>query len=311
LKTHRGTVSSRLRNPVVSIGVFDGVHSGHAAVFEKVRQRAAGMEGESVIVTFDPHPRIVLGKDSSNLKYLTTFDEKEYLISQHGIDHLVVIPFTREFARQDPCSFVKDYLVRNTGMRHLVFGFDHHFGHKRQGNYENLKECAALYGFTLEQLEPVFAGSNKVSSSLIRSVLSEGDVKLAARLLSYPYSLTGKITGGRQVGRIIGYPTANIIPDDQHKLVPADGVYAVRVLLEDRTYSGMMNIGFRPTINNEGTDRTLEVHIIDFDRNLYNKEIAIQFIGRIRAEQKFNSLERLKEQLSKDRSVAIRILRSC
>ena len=295
---------------MVSIGVFDGVHRGHAAVFEKVRQRAAGMDGESVIVTFDPHPRIVLGNDSGNLKYLTTFEEKKHLISQHNIDHLVVISFTREFARQDPCNFVKEYLVGNTGMRHLVFGFDHHFGHKRQGNYDNLKECAALYGFTLEQLEPVFDGSNKISSSLIRSALSEGDVELAARLLSYPYSITGKITGGRQVGRIIGYPTANIIPDDQHKLIPADGVYAVRVLLEDRIYSGMMNIGFRPTINREGAGRTLEVHIIDFDRDLYNKQIVIQFIGRIRAEQKFNSLDRLKEQLSKDRSRIIRILNS-
>jgi riboflavin kinase / FMN adenylyltransferase len=308
MQIHKGSTLNRLRNTVISIGVFDGVHRGHAAIFAAVRERAGKLDGESAIVTFWPHPRLVLGRNGDELKYLTTLDEKEELISRHGIDHLIVINFTREFSKLPPCRFVKQYLVDRAGLRHLIFGFDHHFGHKRAGNFDNLKSCAGLYGFTIEQMKPVLEGTFRISSSAIREALSLGNVRLASHLLSYPYSLYGKIIGGNQVGRVIGYPTANLKPVDDHKLVPADGVYAVRVKTGGRDYAGMMNIGIRPTINKDHGDKSLEVHIIGFDGDLYDHDIEIAFIERIRDEREFGSLDQLKEQLARDRESAIRIL---
>lgn len=310
MKIHKGTTIQRIRNPVISIGVFDGVHRGHAAIFARVRGRAKELGGESVIVTFWPHPRLVLGHNSDELKYLTTLDEKKLLISRHGIDHLIVLTFTREFAKLPPCNFVKQYLVDRAGLRHLVFGFDHHFGHNREGNFENLKSCAVNHGFSIEQMEPVVEGNCRISSSAIREYISLGNVRHAAHLLSYPYSLQGRIVGGKQVGRSMGYPTANLDPEDEHKLVPADGVYAVRVRIGRQDFMGMMNIGFRPTVDKRQGDKSLEVHIMDFEGDVYNHKIGISFIGRIRDEMQFGSLDQLKEQLARDKLRAIQILSS-
>jgi riboflavin kinase / FMN adenylyltransferase len=307
LKIHTGTILQRLRNPVISIGIFDGVHKGHAAIFGKVRQRARELEGESAIVTFWPHPRLVLGQDTSQLKFLTTMDEKKMLIEKHEIDHLIILEFTKEFSRLQACRFVKEYLVDGVGLKHLVFGHDHHFGHKREGNFENLKGCASIYNFSLEQLEPVMEGDHRISSSAIREALLKGNVRLAGNLLSYPYMLEGKIIGGKQVGRIIGFPTANIEVQDNHKLIPADGVYAVEVVMGKRVCKGMMNIGFRPTIS-QGKEKTMETHIIDFEGDIYNQNITIRFIERIRDEQQFSSLEQLKEQIARDKVSALQIL---
>ena len=304
----KGSTIQRIRNPVVSIGVFDGVHRGHAAIFERVRRRAQELEGESVIVTFRPHPRLVLGHNSDQLKYLTTFDEKRSLISSHGIDHLIVLTFTREFAKLPPCDFIKQYLVDRVGLRHLVFGFDHHFGHNREGNFENLKSCAVKHGFSIEQMEPVVEGNRRISSSAIREALSMGNVRQAAHLLSYPYSLQGIIIGGKQVGRSMGYPTANIDPEDEHKLVPADGVYAVRVMIGRQDFMGMMNIGFRPTVEKIRGNKSLEAHIMDFAGDIYNQKMKISFIDRIRDEMNFSSLKQLKEQLARDKIRAVEIL---
>ncbi len=305
-----GESVSRLKNPVVSIGVFDGVHRGHAAVFSAVRKRAAEIGGDSAIVTFNPHPRIVLDDKPGQIKYLTTFDEKAELIAKNGIDNLIVFNFTKEFSRIPPCSFIEEYLVERTGLSHLVFGFDHHFGHRRQGNYHSLQNCAGLHNFSIEQLEPVISGSKRVSSSLIRRMLSEGDVENAAELLSYPYSLRGRIVGGRQVGRMIGYPTANILPDDDHKLVPATGVYAVSAETGGSSFPGMMNIGFRPTLRREQGEISLEVHVIGFEGDIYNRFIRISFIGRMRDEKDFGSLELLGRQLEEDRRKALEIFSS-
>lgn len=294
---------------MISIGIFDGVHKGHAAIFNRVRQRAAELDGESAIVTFWPHPRLVLGQDTSQLKFLTTMDEKKLLIEKHDIDHLIVLEFTREFSRLPACRFIKEYLVDAVGLKHLVFGYDHHFGHKREGNFENLKGCAGIYNFSLEQLEPVMEADHRISSSVIREALLKGDVRLAGDLLSYPYIIEGKIVGGKQVGRIIGFPTANIEVFDNHKLIPADGVYAVEVVMGQRVYKGMMNIGFRPTIS-KGKEKTMETHIIDFEGDIYNQNISIRFVERIRNEQRFSSLDQLKEQIAKDKVVALQILTS-
>lgn len=308
MKVHRVTSLHPLKNPVMSIGIFDGAHKGHAAVFERVRQRAAEFEGESVIVTFWPHPRIVLGKESEKLKLLTTLEEKQDLISRHGIDHLFVLPFTREFARLPACGFVKQCLVDGGRLAHLVFGFNHHFGHGREGNFENLKTCARLYNFTLEQLDPVTEHGIRISSSVIREALCRGQVRLASALLSYHYSLQGTIVGGKQVGRVIGFPTANVLPDEKKKLIPGDGVYAVKVSLGDDTFPGMMNIGFRPTISGQNEKKSIEVHIFDFSENVYDHRVNISFIDRIRDEKKFENLDRLRDQLEKDKTEALRIL---
>lgn len=308
MEIHTGNRLHRLKSTVISIGIFDGVHRGHAAVFERVRQRAGELNGESAIVTFWPHPRIVLGGNGENLKFLSTLDEKTALIRDHGIDHLFILPFTKEFSLLPACEFVGKYLVEGAGLTHLVFGFDHHFGRGREGNFENLKTCAQLYNFTLEQLGPVTTDGIRVSSSVIRDALCNGDVRLATRLLSYPYGLRGTIVEGRQVGRAIGYPTANVKPDDPGKLIPADGVYAVRVMMEERQFMGMMNIGFRPTVSKSDDNKTLEVHIFDYSGNAYNRKVKISFIERIRQERKFETLDRLREQLEKDKALAIRIL---
>jgi riboflavin kinase / FMN adenylyltransferase len=308
LKIHRGSQLYRLKSPVISIGIFDGVHRGHSAVFESVRKRAAELSGESAIVTFWPHPRLVLGGSDENLRFLTTLEEKTALIRDHGIDHLFIMPFTKEFSRLPACDFVRQYLVEGAGLAHLVFGFDHHFGRGREGNFENLKTCARLYNFTLEQLEPVTAAGIRVSSSVIRDALCNGNVSLASELLSYPYGLQGTIVGGEKVGRAIGYPTANVKPGDPNKLVPADGVYAVRVMMGGKSFMGMMNIGFRPTISKVRGNKTLEVHIIDYSGNAYDSEVRIDFIDRIREEREFGTLDLLREQLEKDKAVAVRIL---
>lgn len=310
MKIHTGSGLQRLKNPVISIGVFDGVHKGHAAVFDRVRQRARELKGVSAIVTFWPHPRVVLGKNENGLKLLTTLDEKKHLIRGYGIDHLFILHFTREFARLPACSFVRRYLVDGAGLAHLVFGYDHHFGRKREGNFENLRKCATLYGFGIEQLEPVTEGGLRISSSAIRIALSLGNVKQASQLLSYNYNLRGTITGGRRVGRVLGYPTANLEPGDKNKVVPADGVYAVTVTVGRKSFMGMMNIGIRPTLNEDPDRKSLEVHLIDFNGDIYNQNLNISFIERIRDERKFENLGQLKEQLAKDKAEAIRILTS-
>jgi riboflavin kinase / FMN adenylyltransferase len=252
LKIHTGSNLKQLKNTVISIGIFDGVHKGHAAIFRRVREKAKDTGGESAIVTFWPHPRLVLGHNAENLRLLSGLEEKKKLIGKHSIDHLVILNFTPEFSRLPACRFVKKYLVDGAGLRHLVFGFDHHFGYKREGNFENLKSCAHLYGFTVEQLDPVTDGGRRISSSTIREALSRGNVKLASELLSYPYLIEGKIIGGKQLGRVLGYPTANIMVTDEHKLIPANGVYAVEVQMGQETWKGMMNIGYRPTLAGAG-----------------------------------------------------------
>ncbi len=308
MEVHSGTHLKRLQKPSVSIGIFDGVHRGHAALFSKVNQRATEMGGESAIVTFSPHPRIVLGKNSDDLRFLTTLEEKISLIRLNGIDHLFIIPFSKEFAQLPPCRFIKMYLVDRVGLRHLVFGFDHHFGYRRQGSYDNLRSCADLYDFSIEQLAPVVDGKTRISSTIIREALIHGDVRLANRLLSYHYSLEGLVVGGSQVGREIGFPTANVETGDKFKLIPADGVYAVKVTFEETDYIGMMNIGFKPTVNQNGGDKSLEVHIIDFEKDIYNKNIKISFVDRIREERQFSSVEKLRKQLVEDRIIAVKIL---
>lgn len=307
MRIHSSKISGKLNNPVVSIGIFDGVHSGHSHILQRVRERALELEGESVIVTFWPHPRIVLGKETIDLKFLSTLHEKQLLLEKQQVDHLLIIPFTYEFSRIPACDFVKNYLAETIGMKHLVFGFNHHFGRNREGNYENLKDCAEKYGFTIEQLSPVLVNNFQVSSSAIREFLMAGEVEKANELLGYPYFIEGKIIGGKQIGRVIGFPTANIAVEDTHKLIPADGVYAVEVIIWEQKFAGMMNIGFRPTINHSGEGKSMEVHIMDFEGNVYNHDIHIRFVKKLRDEMHFSGLEELKKQLKADKAAVRQI----
>lgn len=301
LKVYKGTVSKPLKNPVVSIGVFDGVHRGHTAVVETIIRRSEEMDGEPVIVTFWPHPRIVLGKTPEKLKFLTTLHEKRMRLESLGIRHLLIIPFSPDLSLLPACEFVKKYLAEGMGLKHLVFGHDHHFGRGREGSFENMKDCARKLDFTIEQVEPLFYKGERISSSSVRMALLSGNIRLANSLLGYPYTMEGKIVGGLKIGRKIGFPTANMHIDDPHKLVPSTGVYAVEVEAGEKLLRGMMNIGYRPTLTKNKDNKILEVHIIDFNGNIYNRNLQVRFIERVRDEKEFSGLKELKDQLEKDK----------
>lgn len=293
-------------NPVVTVGTFDGVHVGHSKIFSKMKEIAGKCNGETVVVTFHPHPRLVIHPDSIDLKFINTQERKYDLIEQNGIDHLVIIPFTKEFAQTNASGFIEDILVDKIGVCELVVGYDHHFGKDRQGSFNELMGLAAKHGFGIKQVPAQDVGNTSVSSTKIRNALNEGKIKTANQLLGYEYSITGPVVEGNKIGRKIGFPTANIELQDEYKLITAIGVYACRILYNGKMYHGMGNIGYRPTINN--SDLTIEVHIFDFDLIIYGETITIYFVDRIRDEVKFENLEALKNQLVKDKKTVQDIL---
>jgi len=295
--------------PVVTIGIFDGVHQGHRFLLEHLKQTAKSISGETVIVSLWPHPRIVLKKDPDNLRFLTSLEEKSILMDEAGIDNFVVIPFTPEFAQMDSCLFVKEFLVDKIGIKHLVVGYNHKFGKNREGDFENLKYCASLYGFSIERIEPKSVNGVKMSASLIRELLNSGNLDAANEYLGYDYFLRGTVVGGNRIGRKIGFPTANIVPDDPHKLIPRDGVYAVHLENKEIFYPGMLNIGFRPTIESGMPIRTIEVNLFDFKDDIYDQKVFLHFRKHIRDEKKFSGIEQLREQLVIDRQIAKAMLR--
>lgn len=295
-----------LPNAIVTTGTFDGVHVGHKKIISRLQSLAAATGGETVILTFHPHPRLVLFPDDNDLRLLSTQAEKIDLLKQLGVHHLVVIPFNKEFSRISSLDFVRSILVKQIGAKKLVIGHDHHFGRNREGSFEHLKEFGPLYGFDVEEIPVQDVDHVAVSSSKIRQALLEGNIKVANEYLGYSYSLSGKVVKGNQRGRSIDYPTANIQIDEGRKLFPAIGVYAVKVIVSGKTYHGMMNIGNRPTIG--GSDITLEVNIFDFNSDIYGQSIQVFFIDRVRNEQKFEHLEALKAQLALDKKRVIELL---
>jgi riboflavin kinase / FMN adenylyltransferase len=295
-----------LEKAVVTTGTFDGLHIGHQKIINTLQTVASAIDGETVIITFHPHPRLVLFPDDNDLKLLTTLDEKIQLLEKAGINHLIIIPFDKNFSRLTSLEFVRDILINTIGTKKLVIGYDHHFGRNREGNFESLKELAPLYNFDVEEIPAQDINHVAVSSSKIRTALLEGDVATAKEYLSYSYKLTGVVVQGNQLGRTIGYPTANIVVDDKYKLIPANGVYAVNVFFGKEKFGGMMNIGVRPTVN--GTSRTIEVNIFDFSDDIYNQQITVEFVAHIRTEQKFAGLDALKNQLKTDKDVAQKLL---
>jgi riboflavin kinase/FMN adenylyltransferase len=305
LKIHFGYTDYNVPNSVITIGVFDGVHMGHVEIINRLIDLTKKLNGESVVVTFWPHPRLVLKQDAS-IKLINTLEEKQLLLQKYNIDHLVIIPFTEEFSALSSEEFIRDILVEKLHVRHLVVGFNHHFGRGREGNFDSMQHYAEIYGFDVEKLDAKVVENEKVSSTRIRNALIEGDIKTANSFLGYCYSLTGIIIEGNQIGREIGFPTANVQPDHDFKLLPKEGVYIVEVEFLGKKYPAMLNIGYKPTVNSYPSDLSIEVHIIEFTGDIYRENITIYFHKRLRDEQKFSGVEQLKKQLILDKEETIK-----
>lgn len=295
-----------INNPVITIGTFDGVHIGHRAIFDKMKEEAVKIGAETVVITFFPHPRIVLGLDNSQLRFINRQNKKIELLEKAGIDHLIIIKFTKEFSLKTSDEFIKGLVIEKLKPAIIVIGYDHHFGKNREGNYHLLEVYSRQYGFKLVQVQAQIIDDITVSSSKIRKLLEAGNVKEANALLGYVYSISGKVVHGKSIGKDIGFPTANIETGDEYKLIAAVGVYACLIECRGKMYKGMSNIGFRPTID-QG-DLTIEVNIFDFGQQIYDEEITIYFVERLRNEKKFESLQALVEQLHKDRKHTLSIL---
>lgn len=304
---HRGYEGFRPVNPVVTVGVFDGVHRGHKALLESLVSKAKQTGGESVVITFSEHPRNVLGKESPRLPLLTTFPEKISLFDDLAVDHILILDFNMEFSKTGACDFVRNVVVGKLGAEYLIFGYDHRIGREGEGDFNTIRKCEGLANLRVEQGKGVFSGEVAISSSAIREALLMGNLDIANELLGYPYKLSGKVVPGRMIGRSFGFPTANIQPDDS-KLVPSKGVYAVDVILNEISFIGMLSIGSNPTVNPDPSLRSIEVYILDFDGNIYGKEISIRFRKRLRDEKKFPDTQALARQMELDKLETIRLL---
>jgi riboflavin kinase / FMN adenylyltransferase len=299
---------NKLEYAVVTSGTFDGVHVGHQKIFSRLREIAQRNNGETVVLTFWPHPRLVLHPEDESLKLLNTFEEKASLLKDQGIHHLIRIPFTKEFSQLTSEQFIRQILVETIGTRKLVIGYDHHFGKNREGSFEQLKINAPKYGFDVEEIPRQDVDHVGVSSTKIRKALEEGDIDTATHFLGSPYSMTGRVIAGDKLGRLMGYPTANLEIEMKHKLIPMDGIYAATVLHEHKTYGGMLYIGNRPTIN--GTRQNIEINIFGFNKEIYGEALTIYLHKLIRGDRKFSDLETLKDQLKLDEEASISILKN-
>lgn len=298
-----------IKNAVVTIGTFDGVHLGHQAIFKKMRRLAKEVGGETVVVTFYPHPRQVLSIGTEKLRFICSQEEKLQKFEEYGIDNVMIIPFTKEFAGTPSDEFIKNYIIDRLHPSVIVVGYDHHFGKNRMGDIEMLNQLSAQYGFRTVQVEAKYINGVAVSSTKIRNYLWVGNVRAANELLGYPYSVTGTVVLGNQIGRTLGFPTANLDIANEFFMINNPGVYACQTVIDGKRYNAMANTGFRPTIGDrEEGDFIVEVNIFDFDGDLYGQTLKVWFIQRIRAEEKFNGLEALKKQLEHDRLEAKIIL---
>lgn len=305
MKIHRNLNSFHAQNPVLTIGTFDGVHLGHRKIIARLHDLAKTINGESVIFTFDPHPRKVVAPGETTLRLLTTLEEKIVLFEQSGIDHLIIYPFTTEFSKLTYEEFVEQVLVGQIHTKFLVVGYDHKFGKNRQGDFEFLKKCAERHEFQIEKLDVLLMNESQISSTKIREAIQKGDFDAANAFLGYPFTLHGTVVEGQKLGRKIQFPTANIQASDPDKIIPGYGVYAVEITVKNQTFQGMLNIGSRPTVNNNADNRSIEVHIFDFESDIYGETIELVFFKKLREEQKFLSIDALKEQLVKDKTDTI------
>lgn len=298
---HEGYENLNLVSPVVTLGIFDGVHRGHRSLLECLVSRSVEAKGESVVITFTPHPRLVLEGNKVNLSFLTTMDEKIALLDRTGIDHLIIIEFNKKFSEIDACDFVNDVLVEKIGAKNLIIGFNHHFGRSGKGDFHAIRLCAERLNFKVEQVQGLHTEEGTISSSSIREALLSGRLDDANKWLGYAYSLSGKVIEGRKIGRSIGFPTANISPDNKHKLIPSDGVYGVEVWILGKFYIGMLSIGSNPTVNSDKSLKSIEVNIFDFDQDIYGTSVTVVFRKKLRDEIKFDNVDQLSEQMRLDK----------
>ena len=294
-----------LKNAVVTIGTFDGVHLGHQAIFKEMRHWADDLGGEAVVVTFHPHPRQVLEIELETLRFICSQEEKMQKFEDYGIDDVVIIPFTKAFAATPSEVFIKDYIIDKLHPAVIMVGYDHHFGKDRQGDFQMLDQLGKQYGFKTVQVEAQYVNDVAVSSTKIRKALWDGDVKTANQMLGYPYSVSGVVVKGNEIGRTIGFPTANLDIPDEFMMINNPGVYACKTMIDGKQYNAMANTGSRPTIGDRADDDfIIEVNIFDFDGDLYGKTLKVLFLDRIRDEVKFSGLKALKAQLEHDREEA-------
>jgi riboflavin kinase/FMN adenylyltransferase len=310
---HQLSDFKKLSNAVVTIGTFDGVHYGHQKIIKRLCELAKSTGGESVILTFFPHPRMIIDPENKDLKLINTIKEKAEILEKLGVDHLIITPFTRDFSNLSAQEYIKKILINTLGTKKIIIGYDHRFGKDRKGGMKELEDSTKIFDFTVEEIPEQDINEVAVSSTKIRKALLAGDVSLAAEYLGYAFSINGPVIKGDKIGRTIGFPTANIFVEETYKLIPGDGIYAVTVEMESQpvtsnltsqisnltTYKGMAYIGQRPTIN--GMTRNIEVNIFDFDQEIYGQTIKMNFLKFLRHDQKFNGLEALKAQLHQDK----------
>lgn len=297
----------KIPNAIVTIGTFDGVHLGHQAVFKQMVDKARQIGGETVVITFFPHPRIVISPNDNRLRLITSQEDKIEHLRRSNIDNLIIINFTKEFSHTSSEDFIKDYVVRYIQPTILVIGYDHHFGSNRSGDFDTLSKLGKEFHFAVEKINEQDIEDITISSTKIRYALQQGDIKLANKLLGYSYSTSGIVTHGDSIGRTLGFPTANISIKPEYQLIEKTGVYATIAKVDGKDYPSMTYIGRRPTISN-GLPTSTETYIMDFDGDLYGKEIRVTFVDRVRDEMTFDNLERLKSQIQEDKANIIRIL---
>ncbi len=294
------------KNSILTIGTYDGVHFGHQQIVHRINELAAEHQGESILITFHPHPRTIVNT-SQAVQLLSPLEEKLSLLKKYGVDNVVVVPFTRAFSAQSPEAYIRDFLVQKFSPKIIVIGYDHRFGNKRKGDIGLLEKMSSEFKYEVEQISPQAIDDLAVSSTKIRNALAAGDVKKAANYLGHPYEIRGVVTRGKQLGRRIGFPTANVQSEDQDKLIPKNGVYAVKVKVRETEHMGMLNIGIRPTVDDSRLV-SIEVNIFDFDLNVYGDKISIQLIDQLREEKKFGDLQELIAQLQRDEQLSRKIL---
>ncbi len=296
----------KFQNAVITIGTFDGVHLGHQLIISTLITEANKANGESVIITFHPHPRKVVSSVVTGIRLINTLDERIELLSKTGVDHLVVVPFTEYFANQTAEEYIKYFLVEKFKPNTIIIGYDHRFGKDRTGNYLLMVQKAIEYNYTLKEIPEHLLDAVKVSSTTIRNALLHGQIEEANKLLGYAFFFTGQVVHGNKIGRTIGYPTANLKSHNEEKITLGDGIYAVYVTVVGKKYKGMLSIGFRPTV--DGKKRVTEVNIFDFDEEIYDQTIKVEIKKHLRQEVKFNSLDELKQQLHTDKENSLKCL---
>lgn len=292
---------------VITIGTFDGVHLGHRKVIEQLKAEAKAIQGVSVVITFEPHPRLIIYPEDKSIRLLTTLQEKIDVLSELGIDHLVVVPFTKEFQQQSADQYIEHFLVKHFSPHTIIIGYDHQFGFDRKGDYQLLEKMAPIFGFQVKEISKQLLDEITVSSTAIRNTLLNGKLEQANSLLLRPYAITGTVIHGDQRGRTIGYPTANIAIHNSYKLIPKNGVYAILAVFQGQEYGGMLNIGNRPTVKNDAPV-SIEAHLFDFNKSIYDEVITIKLISALRDEKKFDGIDALIAAIQQDEIAAKAIL---